>query len=353
MTTAKRWKRHDTTAWRSARARRRRTAALGAVPRGPLARGLLLVVILLLGGIAAWYLLGRGGGGLGVMGVFAGPEGPSYQSSIVDVGRPLAVASSPDGRLIYAGESDGRYAVRIFDRQGKDVGAIEAPEPLDYWLPINIAVARTGEVYVVDGIVGGIHIFSAEGEFLRTMPPPEGLDVWSPTALAFDDVGNLYVTERFEWVSESRHRVLVFSPEGKLLRQFGEKGAGLGKLNYPSGIAVDEQGRVYVTNMSGGVDVFTPEGRYITRLGIPQGEKGVGLPRGLALDQDQRLYVVDITGQQVAVYDTGNDGFPLLYSFGSFGQGGGEFRFPESVAVDATGRVYVADRVNNRVEIWS
>lgn len=353
MTTTKRWKRHDTAAWRSARARRRRRGALGALPTRPLARGLLLVVVLLLGGIAAWYLLGRGGGGLGVLGVFAEPEGPSYQSSILDVGRPLAVAASPDGRLIYAGESDGAYAVRIFDRQGRDVGTIEAPEPLGYWLPINIAVARTGEVYVVDGIVGGVHIFSSEGEFLRTMPPPEGLDVWSPTAAAFDDVGNLYVTERYEWKSESRHRVLVFSPEGELVRQFGEKGTGLGELNYPSGIAVDEQGRVYVTNMSGGVDVFTSEGRHITRLGVPQGEQGVGLPRGLALDEEQHLFVVDITGQQVAVYDTGNEGFPLLYSFGSFGQGDGEFRFPESVAVDATGRVYVADRVNNRVEIWS
>jgi DNA-binding beta-propeller fold protein YncE len=354
MATTKRWKRHDSTAWRGGRLRRRRRGiAWLRLPKGPLSRALFLLAVIVFGAFAAWYLLGRGGERFAVLGIARGAAGPAYQSSIADVARPLAVATSPDGRLIYAGESDGRYAVRIFDRQGRDVGTIEAPKSLDYWLPINIAVARTGEVYVVDGMTGGIHVFSPEGEFLRTMPPPEGLDAWSPTAVAFDDVGNLYVTERFESPSEARHRVLVFSPGGDLLRQFGKKGTGLGELNYPSGIVVDEQGRIYVTNMAGGIDVFTAEGRYITRLGALQADKGVGLPRGLALDQDQRLYVVDITGQQVAVYDTASEGFPLLYSFGSFGQGDGEFRFPESVAVDATGRVYVADRVNNRVEIWS
>jgi hypothetical protein len=83
------------------------------------------------------------------------------------------------------------------------------------------------------------------------------------------------------------------------------------------------------------------------------GEEGVGLARGLALDQEGRLYIVDVTGQRVAVYDTKGEGFPFLYSFGSFGLEGGEFRFPASVTVDVSGRVYVADRENYRVQIWS
>jgi DNA-binding beta-propeller fold protein YncE len=116
---------------------------------------------------------------------------------------------------------------------------------------------------------------------------------------------------------------------------------------------VDEQGRVYVTNMVGGVDVFTSEGQHITRLGVAQGEEGVGVARGLALGQKGQIYVVDVTGQQVQVYDTRSDDFPVLYSFGSFGLEGGEFRFPASVAVDSSGRIYVADRENYRVQIWS
>ena len=347
MATAKRWKLHEGTAWDSDSDRRQ------AARRKLLITGLLLLLLLVIGGSAGWYLLGRVGDRLPVLGVMVRSEVPSYQSSIQDIGRPLAVATSPDGRLLYVGESDGRYAVRIFDRQGRDIGSIQPPDSLRGWLPIDVATARSGEVYVVDGSVGGVHVFSPEGEFLRTLPPPEGVEVWSPSALAFDDIGNLYVTERFESLSEDRHRVLVFSPEGELLRQFGEKGTALGKLSYPGGIAVDEQGRVYVNNMNGGVDVFTSEGQYVTRLGATQGEQGIGVARGLALDQEGRLYVVDFTSQRVAVYDTRNDGFPLLYSFGSFGMEGGEFRFPASVAVDGSGRIYVADRENYRVQIWS
>lgn len=348
MAIAKRWKLHEGTAWGGGRGRRKTGR------QNLLFTGLLLLLLLVSGFSAGWYLLGRAGDKLpSVLGVMVGPGVPSYQMSILDVGRPLAVAASPDGRLIYAGESDGRYAVRIFDRRGSEVGSIEAPAPAHRWVAVDIAVARTGEVYVVDGIGGAIHIFSAEGEFLRTLPPPEGLEMWAPSALAFDDTGNLYVTERFESVSENRHRVLVFSPQGELLRQFGEKGTSLGELNYPSGIAVDERGRVYVTNMLGGVDVFTSEGRHITRFAAAQGEEGVGVARGLALDQKGRLYVVDATGQQVKVYDTRTDEFPVLHSFGSFGLEGGEFRFPASVAVDPSGRIYVADRENDRVQIWS
>lgn len=350
MTTAraKRWKRHEGSTWGRGHGRR-------VTPRRRLlSRNLLLLVLIIIGGSASWCVLARGGGGLpSVLGVMAGPEVPSYQTSIPDVGRPLTVATSPDGRLVYAGESGGRRAVRIFDRQGRDVGSIQAPESATGWLPLDVAVARTGEVYVVDGVWGGIHVFSAEGEFLRSLPAPDGLDRWAPSALAFDDVGNLYVAERHESVRESRHRVLIFNPEGELLREFGKKGSSLGEMNYPSSIAVDREGRVYVNNMLAGVDVFTSEGVYITRLGLPEGDRGVGLARGLAFDQAGRLYVVDVTGQQVAVYDTESDGFPFVRSFGSYGLNGGEFRFPASIAVDATGRIYVADRENDRVQIWS
>ena len=352
MTGVKRWKRYEGRARPGNRERRRRRA-LGLPVGSLLTKGLVLTAILMLAGVAAWYVLGRGGYRSAVLGIVAGPGAPSYQASIGDVGRPLAVATSPDGRLVYVGESDGQRAVRIFDRQEREAGIIEAPDPAQGWLPLDIAVARTGEVYVVDGAVGAIYEFSPEGEFVRKLPPPEGLDVWSPSALAFDDVGNMYVTERFESASEDRHRVLVFSPEGELIRQFGSKGNDLGELNYPSAIAIDDQGRVYVNNMNTRIDVFTSEGRHVTRFGAGEGEQGVGLARGLALDREGRLYAVDVTGQRVAVYDTKSEGFPFLYAFGSFGLEGGKFRFPASVAVDVSGRVYVADRENYRVQIWS
>ena len=39
--------------------------------------------------------------------------------------------------------------------------------------------------------------------------------------------------------------------------------------------------------------------------------------------------------------------------FGDFGAGDGQFSYPNDIAIDASGRLYIADRENNRVQVWS
>ena len=43
----------------------------------------------------------------------------------------------------------------------------------------------------------------------------------------------------------------------------------------------------------------------------------------------------------------------FLYAFGDWGTEEGQFNYPGDVALDRTGRVYVADRENDRIQIWS
>ena len=43
----------------------------------------------------------------------------------------------------------------------------------------------------------------------------------------------------------------------------------------------------------------------------------------------------------------------FLYADGDWGTGEGEFNYPADIALDGTGRLYIADRENNRIQVWS
>jgi DNA-binding beta-propeller fold protein YncE len=68
------------------------------------------------------------------------------------------------------------------------------------------------------------------------------------------------------------------------------------------------------------------------------------------------VYVVDTSGQGVFVYGQYKDGatgLEFLGSFGSQGVANGAFSYPNGIAVDDRGRLYIADSGNDRVQLWS
>jgi sugar lactone lactonase YvrE len=73
----------------------------------------------------------------------------------------------------------------------------------------------------------------------------------------------------------------------------------------------------------------------------------------LWIDQAQRLHVVDAVAQKVLVYDIAKDPPAFLFSFGEYGAEEGLFNYPNDICIDAGGRLYITDRANNRVQVWS
>ena len=61
----------------------------------------------------------------------------------------------------------------------------------------------------------------------------------------------------------SNNRIQVFTSMGKILRMFGSRGEGDGGLNYPIGIALDAQDKVYVSDDNARISVFTSEGQFV------------------------------------------------------------------------------------------
>jgi DNA-binding beta-propeller fold protein YncE len=121
----------------------------------------------------------------------------------------------------------------------------------------------------------------------------------NPVGLAIGDDGNLYV-------SDASQRVTVVSPGGDVIRRFGRRGNRPGEFSFVSqdpsdptdihaSIAVGPSGDVYVSD-SGNlrVQVFTPTGRFIRQFGASHDlAAGLLAPFDIVVDQDSNAYVAD------------------------------------------------------------
>ncbi len=309
---------------------------------------LLLILIALVGLFGLWYAIYRKPASE-FLPTLTQQIPPHYLYSIYGATQPVGVAVTPDGSRVYVSESGGTSLVKVFDAKGAQLGVLKPPNDNKMHQPVYASIdPQTLEVYVTDRPTGSIYIYDASGKFVRSYTPADPIKNWQPIGMAFAPDGSLWVTD----VSDPFHRVEQFDRQGALLRTIGTAG----QLNFPNGVAVSAAGDLYVTDSNNGrLLVMDGQGRPLASIGRGTGEGMLGLPRGVAVDDAGRLYVVDTTGQTVHRYLTRPDGKPepkFLDDLGSPGAGDGQFQYPNDVAVDTRGHVFIADRENNRVQVW-
>jgi len=244
----------------------------------------------------------------------------------------------------------GKRRISVFDPEGRYLFAFNKVEDGDATQlrnPVHLQV-KGDEVWVTDRRLRGIYIFGLDGSFKRRFAPANEEDVaWTPLALAFDDAGRLRVTEVGD---TDQHQLLYFSSDESRTaavgrtRQVTNVEEEPGAFFFPNGLAVAKDGRVYVADGDNRrVQVFDDKGvfrRFVDTSGVP---------RGLAIDERERLYVVDALAHTIDVFTLDGE---RMTQFGTRGFGPGQFNFPNDVALDARGRIYISDRENNQVQVW-
>ena len=125
--------------------------------------------------------------------------------------------------------------VDTFGKYGNGKGQFKGP-----W---SIACDNSGRVYVADVNTQRIQVFTAEGQFLRSF---NRQNANGQVSLAVDSKDCVYVCDKLG------HRVSVFSSGGLLLSSFGSEGVEVGQLKSPLGLAVDDNGFVFVCDSGNG-----------------------------------------------------------------------------------------------------
>ena len=187
---------------------------------------------------------------------------------------------------------------------------------------------------------------------------PAGWQVSEVTGVASDSRDRVFVFNRGD------HPVAVFDPDGQIVSSWGA-----GMFVRPHGIWIGPDDAVYLTDdLDHTVHKFTPDGERLWTLGtsgkpsdtgatsvdyrtIRQAGPPFHFPTNLAPAPSGELYISDGYGN-ARIHKYSADG-RLLHSWGEPGSGPGQFHVPHGIAVDAAGTVYVADRENSRLQLFS
>jgi len=208
--------------------------------------------------------------------------------------------------------------------------------------PRGICYSATDDTFFIVDRAAHIQHLDHTGKFLNDWHMPFSQQ-GKPVGLSVGPNGNVYVPDTHY------HRVMVYSPDGKLLRQWGEKGTGPGQFIYPTDIAFDAKGNVFVSEYGDNdrIQVFTREGKLLYAFGtFGDGDGQFNRPQSMVIDGDS-VYVTDACNHRIVVFKT--DG-TWVRNMGGVGSAPGQFRFPYGLDMDRDGDLIVCEFGNNRVQ---
>jgi len=171
-----------------------------------------------------------------------------------------------------SGSANEPEVVDVYGQTGRGHGEFLYPRAID--------IASDGSLFIVDK-TGRIQRLTADGDFLSEFQMPQ-VETGKPTGLSFAPNGNLYVADTHY------HRIVIFSPDGKVIGQFGKFGQDKGCFIYPTDVEFSGDGRIFVSEYGGNdrISVFGEKGDFLYCFGEPGNQRGqLSRPSALCVDR--------------------------------------------------------------------
>ena len=223
---------------------------------------------------------------------------------------------------------------------------------------------NNGEWAAVIGAEGGpdgnlyvLHRCQSNSCVGRTEPPVVILDPrtgnrlagWGEGLMAFphglhvDHNGNVWTADVGREDAEGGHLVRKFSSDGNLLMTIGQSGVAgdePGLLREPTDVVTTRDGTIFITegHIKNGprsrISKYAPDGTFIAHLGITgQGHQELSAPHSIAVDTTGRLFIADRDNNRLIIWDQDGNYIDQWQQFGR----------PSGIYIDHADTIYVAD----------
>ncbi len=231
----------------------------------------------------------------------------------------------------------------ITDRRPELVFGERGLGPGQFVYPRAMALAPDGCIFVVDK-TARIQRFNSRGEFETSWQMPDW-EAGKPTGITVDAAGRVLVADTHYY------RIIIFDRDGRELARFGENGTGDGQFLLPTDVAVDREGRIFVSEYGDNdrINVFSKDLKFLYCFGRRDdlGDDAVVRPQCMTFDGDGTLWVADACRHRICHFTPEGK---LLGKFGVQGTAPGQMQYPYHVVMCPDGTLLVGEFGNSRLQ---
>jgi DNA-binding beta-propeller fold protein YncE len=257
--------------------------------------------------------------------------------------RPQYLTTDSAGRVIVSDPEANAVHVLDGERSFRIAGG---PHRL-LLKPAGVAVDAEDKIYVADSVRGLVEVYTPQGQFIRFIGRIDDESLFElPAGIAIDRAkGRLYVLDFL------RDRLFVMDLNGRILERVGlHRSPDAVEFDHPTSIALAGNGVAVLDSAASRIQILGPDFKLRKSFEIGLNQHSYA-PKafGFAADREGNVFVNDLRDSFLRVY--GPDGKPL-HTIGKRGGFEGEFEGPQGLWIEGTGKIYVADSGNRRIQVF-